>query len=349
MDLSKIKLMICPNDIYLYDECGEYSHKGLVISALNTAKVLRENGVNAVIRPVANEQGIAEFIKSEKPTHVVLNALWADTDKLASLVGNNFGITFVDIVHSNIAFLQVEPKGILKLRELIDLETATVGNFRMAGNSRKFQSAINDSYESPCAYLPNLYFVDDTARESRRKWSGGTLRIGSFGVPRPLKNTTVGAYAALSIAHNLGTDLEYHINVGRMDGNGSKTIHAVEAILGGLPNVTLVKDVWDDWPKFRRVVRNMHLLLQPSFTETFNLVTADGVVEGIASVTSDVIEWVPDWWKASADDTEAIARTGLQLLSDVHTGRDGLNALKKHNKEGVREWIDFLLSSSFSY
>ncbi len=30
----------------------------------------------------------------------------------------------------------------------------------------------------------------------------------------------------------------------------------------------------------------MHLLLQPSYTESFNMVTADGVAEGVASVVS---------------------------------------------------------------
>jgi hypothetical protein len=31
----------------------------------------------------------------------------------------------------------------------------------------------------------------------------------------------------------------------------------------------------------------MHLLIQVSYTESFNMVTADGVLEGVPSVTSD--------------------------------------------------------------
>src|SRR6185369_14909606 len=102
-----------------------------------------------------------------------------------------------------------------------------------------------------------------------------------------------------------------------------------------LAHARLVEDNWSDWPTFKRLVRHMHLLLQPSFTESFNIVTADGVSQGIASVTSDVIEWVPDWWKAPPDNALEVARVGRALLGDVRSGRDGLRALETHNREGV--------------
>ena len=117
---------------------------------------------------------------------------------------------------------------------------------------------------------------------------------------------------------------------------------ALEAIFRGLPNAKLVADPWGDWTSFRRLVRNMHLLIQPSFTESFNVVTADGVAEGIASVVSDVIEWAPDHWKASPDNTEDIARVGRRLIHDHTTGRDGFRALKRHNDDGMAQWERFI-------
>jgi hypothetical protein len=35
---------------------------------------------------------------------------------------------------------------------------------------------------------------------------------------------------------------------------------------------------------------DVHLLLQPSFTQSFNVVTADGVHQGVPSVVSDAID-----------------------------------------------------------
>ena len=65
-------------------------------------------------------------------------------------------------------------------------------------------------------------------------------------------------------------------------------------MMNGLPHVRLVENAWQTWPQFRQTVRHMHLLLQPSYTESFNVVTADGIAEGVPSVVSDAIEWAPD-------------------------------------------------------
>jgi hypothetical protein len=86
----------------------------------------------------------------------------------------------------------------------------------------------------------------------------------------------------------------------------------------------------------------MHLLLQPSYTESFNMVTADGVAEGVPSVVSHAIDWVPDHWKASMDDVLDIARVGRYLLTDPYAPQEGLDALKSHNTEGLKAWQAFL-------
>jgi hypothetical protein len=110
----------------------------------------------------------------------------------------------------------------------------------------------------------------------------------------------------------------------------------------GLPNVMLVQSGWQSWPAFRTTVRHMHLLMQPSYTESFNMVTADGVAEGVPSVVSSAIDWAPEHWKASIDDVRDIARVGRYLLSDPHAVSDGLQSLSQHNREGLDAWMAFL-------
>lgn len=342
MDLNAVKLMLCPRN---YTGHGHVSHTGLAVSATHTARVLRTVGINVLVRPIVDAKALEALIIKESPTHLVINALWVPTAEIARLTYAYTHVHFAVLCHSNMAFLQVEPNGIKLLREAVDFELASIGNFNVAANSRAGVRGVMDAWEAPVLYLPNLYYLDDTARPHRRKWSGGTLRIGAFGALRPLKNPTGSAFAALAIATNLGTNLEFHINTGRNDGGWADQLtRSVEAIFNGLPNAKLVKDPWANWPSFRLLVRSMNLLLQPSFTESFNVVTADGVAEGIPSVVSDVIEWAPDWWKASPDDVEAIARTGRSLLTDAHTGQDGLTALGNHNRDGVRAWSQFLAS-----
>lgn len=340
MELKDVKLILCPLNFIGYDHV---SHTGLAVSAQNTAKYLRNQGIDARVKPVRNAKEIENLIVNENPTHVIINALWVPTVDLVTLVYKYVDVSFSVLCHSNIAFLQAEPRGIVLLREAADLELSAVGNFNVATNSLAGARSLEDAWEVPCVYLPNLYYLDDTVRTHRRKWSGGTIRIGAFGAIRTLKNPTGAAFAALSIATNLATDLEYHINVGRNDGGqADRLIKSIEAIFSGLPNAKLVRDTWTPWTGFRKLVRHMHLLLQPSFTESFNVVTADGVAEGIPSVVSDVIEWAPDWWKVSPDDVPAIARTGRMLLTDDHTGVDGLRALEEHSILGFNSWVKYL-------
>jgi hypothetical protein len=110
----------------------------------------------------------------------------------------------------------------------------------------------------------------------------------------------------------------------------------------GLPHVRVVENGWQTWPQFRRTVRHMHLLLQPSYTETFNVVTADGVAEGVPSVVSEAIEWAPDYWKAKVDDVHHIAIIGQKLLRDKRAPKRGLKALKSYNQRAMQAWDQFL-------
>jgi len=295
------------------------------------------------IYPKPNSRGanLADLIRQHNPTHVVTCAFWMSVEDMQSIVLANPYVTFAVNCHSNIAFLQAEPGGLKTARALVDLEMTTV-NFNLSGNSRGFVQSVEASWESPCAYLPNLYFLDNTAREYRPKWSGGTLRIGAFGALRPLKNPTVSAFAALEIATSMGTNLEFYVNVGRNDGWGTQTLQAVRAIVSNLPYAKLIEVPWQNWPAHRRLVRSMHVMIQPSFSESFNLVTADGAAEGVASAVGDVIEWAPDYWKAIPDNAHDVARVGLALLCNRNTGRDGIHALMRNNQTGVLAWKTWL-------
>jgi hypothetical protein len=74
-----------------------------------------------------------------------------------------------------------------------------------------------------------------------------------------------------------------------------------------------------------------------------NLVTADGVAEGVASAVSEAIDWVPRDWQANADDVNDIARTARRLLLDHHAVEDGQIALRRYVTQGARSWERYLL------
>jgi glycosyltransferase involved in cell wall biosynthesis len=317
------------------------SHIGLGVAAINTAKVLRREGIKTDVWPVIDSSDLRKRLLAAPVKHVIISAPWIPSDKLQS-VANEFSDTqFAVCCHSNVGFLQADRNGVKLVRELMELELGT-HNIRLAGNCRRFTDWVTAAFGAPCLYLPNLYYVDEHATAVRTLYSGGTLRIGAFGATRPLKNLLTAAAAAIEIARKVNAPLEFWLSGGRAEGGGETVLAAVKELVADLPNVKLVLNGWQSWPKFRKIVGHMHLLLQPSYTESFNMVTADGVVEGVPSVVSEAIDWAPRHWKADVDDSLDVARIGRHLLSDPRAAQDGLRALKQYVQEGVGVYREYL-------
>lgn len=323
------------------------SHIGLGVAGINNTKVLRREGNAAEVWPIVSADDLHTSLASAKSsghpvTHVVISAPWIPTAQLQRMLIAHPDTQFAVNCHSNVGFLQADPQGVQLVREGLELQRGT-HNFHVAGNSLKFCRWLRSAFAAPCLYLPNLYYLDNNVRPnaSHPVYQGGTLRIGAFGATRPLKNFLSAAGAALEIARKRHTNMELWISAGRSEG-GDTILHAARAMYRGLPHVRLVENGWQSWPQFRQTVSHMHLLLQPSYTESFNMVTADGVAEGIPSVVSSAIDWAPRKWRAEIDDVCDMTRVGLQLLADPDAARHGWHALQAHNRDGLAAWNQFL-------
>jgi hypothetical protein len=110
----------------------------------------------------------------------------------------------------------------------------------------------------------------------------------------------------------------------------------------GLSWVRLHESPWQSWAEFRRTIGSMDLNLQPSFTETFNIVTADSVAEGVPAVVSHAVDWAPDSWKADPDDIADITRIGSALLSSTTGAEEGLRALERYLEASIAIWKAYL-------
>lgn len=314
------------------------SHIGLGISGMNNQKVLRQLGLRVDVDSITSAHEIRESLKRTPRTHVVISAPWIPTTDLQGLCLSHPDTTFFLNSHSNIGFLQADRNGVKLLREAVDLQTGT-HNFHVAGNSKKFVTWMKHAMGVPCAYLPNCYYLDGHTQLHRHTdSSSSTLRIGVFGATRPLKNMMSAAGAALEIARDLRRPLEFWVSTGRAEGGGDTIMQAIQNLFAGLPGVEIKMHGWQAWPNFRRVIGQMHLLLQPSYTESFNIVTADGISMGVPSVVGEAIDWVPDYWQANVDDVVDISRVGKHLLSHRQAPEDGLHALIQHNAQGSQSW-----------
>lgn len=322
------------------------SHVGLGITCSYTAKTLRANGIFAEAKAIFGADDLTTYILSQENrfrpiTHVVICAQWIPTKYLAKLAMQFSHIQFSQNCHSNVAFLQAEPPAIDLLRQAIDLETG-LPNFHASSNSYRLCEALQKMYGRPITYLPNLYYLHGEEPIHRPLWNGGTLRIGAFGSLRIYKNFSTAVAASIELTNQLKCHSEIWINSGRTDGAGNGVYRTAQSWVKGLSHVTLKELHWASWPEFKRFVGTMNILMQPSFTETFNNVTADGIAEGTPSVVGDCIEWVPQTWKADVDDSSQVAEVARRMLFDPQAPHDGYMALKKYIKLGLPYWKKFI-------
>lgn len=331
------------------------SHIGLGVAALNTSLTLRNLGYWVDVWPCNSAADITKRIddnreqaiaRGEHPvSHVVISAPWLASTDLQSMLSRYTDIEFAVVSHSNIGFLMADPNGIKLLRAYIELE-AGYHNFSLAGNSEKFVQAWTHMYGARMIYLPNLY--DTTSLRPvglRHPWHHGqTLRIGVFGATRPLKNMVSATAAAVELGAVFKNDVEIWVSSGRDEGAGTVK-QAMNQIVDGLPHTKLIQAGWRSWPSFRALVRNMHVLLQPSYTESFCMIVADGIAEGVTSVVGEAVDWAPNDWVANTDNVNDIARTARRLLADPHAVNEGQMALRRYVATGSQAWERYLAGS----
>lgn len=321
------------------------SHIGLGVAGLNTCKTLLHNGVDCEVWPIIDANDLRKKLNLDRPhhhpiTHVVVSAPWIPTHSFHSLCRLFPHVQFAVNCHSNVGFLQADPNGMKLIREGLKLEMQ-LPNFKMAANSKKMVRWIEDAYGNPCVYLPNLYYLRDGHHHSHHDHHG-IIRIGCFGAIRPQKNLASSVAAAIEIGRALKTRTEIWINSGRAEGGGLTVLRTVREMCDRIPLISLHESGWQEWPEFRKLVGSMNLLLQPSYTESFNMVTADGIAEGVPSVVSEAIDWAPHHWRANPDDVFDIARVGLSLLHNRRASHEGLEALQTFVQHGVRAWLKYL-------
>ena len=316
------------------------SHIGLGVSALNTAKVLRREGIATEVWAINCAAHLEQQLRANPGvTHLVMSAPWITALEWQNLCIRFPHVRFCVSSHSNVGFLQADPIAVrFMASEGPHLEQGFL-NFTLAANSIELCRFVKAGYNAACTFLPNLYYLTGDERIHRPAFGGDVLRIGSFGALRVQKNTTSAAAAAIELASRLRCNLEFWISAGRNEGGN---IQSIRDLIQPCRFAKLVTAPWSNWPAFRTTVAHMHLMMQPSYTETFNVVTADGVAEGVASVVSSAIEWAPDEWKADSDDVAELAKVARYLLHDPDAPADGYAALKKFVFHGIRHWKEFL-------
>lgn len=330
--------------------CGLSS--GLLNSAKFIVNMLAEEHVDVKLVQVRDNNDIDREVSKYRPTIVIIEALWVVPEKFKILQRLHPRVQWIVRGHSEIPFLANEGVALEWLTKYVQFENVSIAeNSHSALHDLRTIIRASNPYwseeqiEQKVIYLPNFY--PHHKRNHQHKKENEFLDICCFGAIRPLKNTLIQAVAAIRYADKQGKPLRFHINTSRNEQGGNNVLKNLRALFEAVSaeGHQLIEHTWMPHHQFLKVLAEMDMALQVSFSETFNIVAADCVVTGLPIVVSPEVSWVTPWLQAEPTDSEDIVQK-MELANDWRFRwlfkTLNLVSLSHFCERSKHVWLDFL-------
>jgi hypothetical protein len=327
-------LFICKDRTKHYGYDFSY---GLINSATFVSNFLNLTQVDSKVVTVIDANGIDKVVHDYKPDYVFIEAIWVPPLKFSILFKLHPKVKWVIRVHSKTAFLSTESLALTWLKEYRDLGKVNP-RFSIAFNNYETNYIMNEVFGFGASYLPNLYVIYNPYGKSKKVNHGTFVDIGCFGALRILKNQLPQAVASMIFAEYEGLILRFHINENNVESNTS-IVKNLKALFEGKAHELIVHP-WQSHKDFIGLVRQMDLGLQVSYSESFNIVAADFVDNGVPILVSEEIDWLPKWYRSSYSILDMVE--GLQRIWNMEKENSNKEYLNKWNSKAEKEWQRFL-------
>ncbi len=322
---------------------------GLFNSASFVSDMLAEHlGYETEVVHAADNNEIDRLVTKFKPDICIIEAYWVVPEKFAILVKLHPKVKWVIRNHSALPFLANEGMAMDWSLRYMDYPNVILAcnDVRTDKEMRDLVSIhkplwTKDEVDHRVTLLTNYY---PPAFAPRFRPIGDVINIACFGAMRPLKNHLTQAVAAIQFARKHGKHLRFHINGTRIEMKGEPIVRNLQKLFKLLP-YELIEHPWLEHDDFCALLREMDISMQVSYTETFNIVTADALVNGVPVITSPDIVWSDPACQAdpnsSASMVEALERLVRMIENDTYW-QTNLEGLSKFSNETVARWRNFI-------
>ena len=318
---------------------------GLINSCRFIACALEEHGIPAKVVTVVDNNDIDREVSNYKPTHVFIESLWVVPEKFEELIPLHPTVQWYVRIHSKIPFLANEGMAMEWLRKYDEL-SVYYHTLHIASNSDEVVEEFAEAYNINVLYFPNIYCPEESLIPKLAKPVDGKsqiIDIGCFGAIRPMKNQLNQALAAITFGNESNSRINFHINSDRCELKGDAVLRNLVYAFKDTPH-KLVFHPWMDHKDFIPLVQTMDLGMQVSMSETFNIVAADFVWNGVPLIGSDEITWLDRHYKADPNSLEDM----VDKLRFAYAGKKhniqkaNLDGLVKYNNKSTKVWLDAL-------
>lgn len=349
MSQNKVLFILKRRDDY---NGQKHSHIGLSTGLYNSAsfmnQMLTDAGVESKLVVVIDNNDIDREVNRYRPTHVIIEALWVIPSKFSVLCKLHPTVKWIIRLHSEMPFIANEGMAMDWIGDYADFPNIIIGVNapRALQEVRDYLSLKmewdEDTTEEKIIYLPNFYPQEYKYKKFDRHKN--TIDISCFGAVRPLKNHLNQALAAIKFADTIGKKLRFYINSGRIEMKGQPVVNNLIGLFSQLSEQghQLINSEWTPRDEFLVLCSKMDIGMQASFSETFNIVGADLISQGVPLVASEEIPWINPWFCGDATETEEIFRALLWTYYfpqvNVWTNKKLLNIYTNKTR---RIWLNY--------
>lgn len=331
---------------------------GLYNSASFMNDMLNENDVESNIVVVVDNNQIDKVVTEHKPTHVIIEALWVVPSKFHVLTKLHPNVVWIIRLHSEVPFLANEGMAFDWIGDYLSFDNVVLGinapralsEIREYLFVKYFPYVHKDFINNRVVYLPNYYpqFYNDKEFDKEKEH----IDISCFGAIRPLKNHMIQALAALKFAESIDKKLYFHINTGRVEQKGDSILNNLQSMFSHIHSKghRLINHGWMPREQFLDVCRTIDIGMQVSFSETFNIVAADLVTQGVPIVGSNEIPWTTRLFSTNATDSDKIADKLYytykfpNLNLKIHK-----YLLKRYTNKTKNIWVNYIKNNKNEY
>jgi len=335
------------------ESAGAFTSKAGLSNSASFLKRILEKNINVIceLKLCIDANCINKEIHDFRPDICILEAIWVPPYKLKELTTLWPKVSFVVRVHSKIPFLANEGIAIDWIKEYSQIENVIV-SFNNEDTNKDFNSIGINS-----VYLPNLYplirhfsyteYLFKSLKEKLFNLFGygknkTIINIGCFGAIRPLKNQMTQAIAAIAYADKNDKILHFHINGTRIEQRGETVIKNIRELFKNTRH-KLIEHKWMEHHDFLKVIKTMDVGLQVSYTESFNIVTADFVHSEKPIIVGYDTDWMYNGSKVDANDIPMM----ISKIEEVTKNQSkfimkNYFSFEKYYFESLRVWRKFL-------
>jgi hypothetical protein len=328
-----------------------HSNLGLSTGLYNSASFMNDmlnnnENVSSKMVVVTDNNDIDREVTKYRPTHVIIEALWVVPTKFAVLSKLHPNVKWIIRLHSEMPFMAGEGMAMDWIADYLSFNNVYLGVNapRMLEECKLYLSQVYPGriLNYRVIYLPN-YYPQEYKTKTLDK-TKDTIDIGCFGAIRPLKNHMLQAISAVKFADSIGKKLNFHVNTGRLEMKGEPVMRNLQCMFMQLSNSghQLINHAWTPREEFLKICGQMDIGMQVSFSETFNIVGADLVSQGVPLIGSKEIPWISSWFTARPTETDEIYKS-LQNAYRFNKLNVYLNqnSLTKYTDKSELIWIKY--------